>query len=121
MRREAVRCDSWSRFSRPRLGFEKWFDDRVGGNGLTVVVADRAQAIDELRRQRETDEVEHLAVAILLDHVHALVARNECNDLSRKRKRANAQVVDRPLSGLQGLARLDHRSMRRPEGDQTDS
>src|SRR5207302_2598949 len=54
------------------LRLDKGFGDCLGRNRLAVVVADRPQAADELRRQRELDQVEHLGVAILLDHVDAV-------------------------------------------------
>src|SRR5229473_4515779 len=56
-----------------RLRFEEWFDDRVSRDGLAVVVAYRPEAADQCRRQRQPDEVIDLPVAILLDHIHAVV------------------------------------------------
>src|SRR5437660_4248162 len=100
------------------LRFKDWFDDGVGRDGLAVVVTDRVQAAYEGRWQLEADEVEHLAVAVLFDNVHALVSRDELGDLRREGQCAYAQVIDGPLRRFERLSRLDDGRMRRPEGDE---
>ena len=53
-----------------------------------------------------------LSVAILLDHVHALVARDECGDFGRKWQRPHAQIIGFDAGIAQHIARLDDRVMR---------
>ena len=66
---------------------------------LAVVVADRLQALDEPSRKVEADEVEDLAVSILLDDVDAFVARNELADLFRQGQRTQAAILDPAFAG----------------------
>src|SRR5260370_8360136 len=46
------------------LRFQEWFDDRVSRNGLAVVVAYRAEAADQCRRDRQPDGVLNLPLPL---------------------------------------------------------
>src|SRR6202158_2351999 len=51
------------------LRFEKWFCDGVGRDGLAVVVADGAQALDEGRRQGEAGGVGDPGGGVLVEEM----------------------------------------------------
>src|SRR6202165_2705160 len=72
------------------LRFEKWFCDGVGRDGLAVVVADGAQALDERRRQGEAEGGVDLAGPVRLDDVHALVPGDEVDAPRGQRQGADA-------------------------------
>ena len=83
-------------------------------------MAYRADALDEPGRQREANEVEELAVAVLLDDVDVVVTLDERCDLVGERQRADAQVVDRFAGCGQRLPSFDDGGMGRAERDQPD-
>src|SRR5260370_7592887 len=60
-----------------RLRFQKWFDDRVSGNGLPVVMTDRAEPADQCRRGPQPGQVIDLPVTVLLAAIHAVLPRHE--------------------------------------------
>src|SRR5579883_2459075 len=79
-------------FAGLALGYQNRPHDGRGRNRRAVVMADRHQVV-VLRLQVQPQQVAHLAVAVLIDHVDPVVRPDELDDLVLERHGANAQVV----------------------------
>ncbi len=89
--------------------------------GKSVVVADAAQSGDVRHRNVKLQQLQHLAVAVLVDDVHALVRGDELMGFGRKRIGAQAQVISLyAVLRLQLIERLDQSVMRCAVSDDAD-
>src|SRR5688572_9943318 len=97
------------------------FRDAARVDRQAAVVADAAQSRRQRRIAFHRQQLEHLAVAVLVDDVHALVLPDELLDGRRERERAQAQIrrVEAAFF-LQLIAGLLHRKVARAIRDDAD-
>src|ERR1700686_1399278 len=84
-------------------------------------MGDAAQARDEFRFQVELEQAEHLRVAVLLNHINALVLLDEFVDFASERISTQTKIVGFDTVLVAKLvAAFDDAPMRRSVGDDSD-
>ena len=81
---------------------------------------DRAHPPDQVGRKLQPEKVVHLPVAVLLDHVDALMRSHELSDRAGQRQRTDPQVVGRQAPAGEQVAGFDDRVVGGAVRDQAD-